>query len=542
MGLDSIVVGKIYFLEMMLIGISSVGVGSCSGVFLSKFFQMIVFKVAGFNVDVKFNVTMDSILYTLIIFMTIFLFFSIKGFINILRSSVIDLLKDSKKSDNMPKITIITYIIAVFSLILIFYGYYLIANDSGKSVETLICICVGTYGLYGSIFPIILNILIKRKSFLYSSESIIMINSLAYRVKKNYRTYAVISILIACTITVLGLAVSLKKLYSTSIENSELYSISFLSKEEINNKENIEKVIEKIGDEKYKLSTTVLKVNVKEDDIDKSSDDELILLSYTQLRNILKTSRCKEELNNIDKSMVEDNNIIYIKRPGTLVSSIRKKDIKIGSKVFKIANKNIRLKTLGSALNYPTVVVSDDNYNKLVGYGEKIKFFGLKVENEEKFLDDDNIKYLNKQLSDYVNMERTKVNVGVYELKKVDYLRVVYAIGAFLFLVFMLAVASIIYIKIYSDANEDKSKYKILKDIGIEKRKIRKSINREMLLVHFIPVVIGGAHSYFAIKSLGEMLSIDLTMAFLWSMVIAIILFGVNSIISIKNFKRIVEV
>ena len=34
MGLDSIVVGKIYFLEMMLIGISSVGVGSCSGVFL----------------------------------------------------------------------------------------------------------------------------------------------------------------------------------------------------------------------------------------------------------------------------------------------------------------------------------------------------------------------------------------------------------------------------------------------------------------------------------------------------------------------------
>ena len=253
MGLDSIVVGKIYFLEMMLIGISSVGVGSCSGVFLSKFFQMIVFKVAGFNVDVKFNVTMDSILYTLIIFMTIFLFFSIKGFINILRSSVIDLLKDSKKSDNMPKITIITYIIAVFSLILIFYGYYLIANDSGKSVETLICICVGTYGLYGSIFPIILNILIKRKSFLYSSESIIMINSLAYRVKKNYRTYAVISILIACTITVLGLAVSLKKLYSTSIENSELYSISFLSKEEINNKENIEKVIEKIGDEKYKV-------------------------------------------------------------------------------------------------------------------------------------------------------------------------------------------------------------------------------------------------------------------------------------------------
>ena len=103
MGLDSIVVGKIYFLEMMLIGISSVGVGSCSGVFLSKFFQMIVFKVAGFNVDVKFNVTMDSILYTLIIFMTIFLFFSIKGFINILRSSVIDLLKDSKKSDNMLK-------------------------------------------------------------------------------------------------------------------------------------------------------------------------------------------------------------------------------------------------------------------------------------------------------------------------------------------------------------------------------------------------------------------------------------------------------
>lgn len=49
--------------------------------------------------------------------MAIFLFMSIKGFISIVRSKIVDLLNASKKQEKMPKVNILIYIIAIISLI-----------------------------------------------------------------------------------------------------------------------------------------------------------------------------------------------------------------------------------------------------------------------------------------------------------------------------------------------------------------------------------------------------------------------------------------
>ena len=53
MGVDLKTIGSIYFIEMMLIGIFACVVGISLGALLSKFFQMIIFGLAGFNVKVK---------------------------------------------------------------------------------------------------------------------------------------------------------------------------------------------------------------------------------------------------------------------------------------------------------------------------------------------------------------------------------------------------------------------------------------------------------------------------------------------------------
>ena len=79
MGVDLKTIGKIYFTEMMLIGISASIIGIGVGILFSKFFQMIIFALAGFNIDVKFAITTNSMVSTFIIFMTIFLLMSIKG-------------------------------------------------------------------------------------------------------------------------------------------------------------------------------------------------------------------------------------------------------------------------------------------------------------------------------------------------------------------------------------------------------------------------------------------------------------------------------
>ncbi|GAA0084108.1 FtsX-like permease family protein [Clostridium sp. CTA-7] len=535
MGLDSFVIGKIYFIEMMLIGVSASIIGTIIGVVLSKFFQIVVFKIADFNIDVSFNVSINSIIYTILIFMCIFLFMSIKGFISIVRSRIVDLLNESKKQEKMPKVNFLIYIIAIISLILIGYGYYLVDKEATNAVKTLILVCIGTYGLFGAVFPIIFNFLVNKKSILYKGSNIITINNLAYRLKKNYTVYATIAILTATTTTVLGTAFSMKTTYENSQKNITLYSLAIASTDNFDTKK-ISNILNNVGEEKYSLSTKVVKVNSTLKDVPQHENDEYIVISYENLVNILKANGDEKNLEKFNEDMVQGKKAIYIERPGTLMSLLTNiKDITLNDIPFEVS-ESTRVRVFGEALNYSTVVVNNDEYENLKETSTELNFYGSKIENEEEILSGIN------EIGEYVNLEATKGYYGLYELNKIDWIKFVYAIGGFLFLVMVLAEASIIYIKIYSDANEDKQKYKTLLSIGASKKDISKSINSEVTLFYFIPLSVGAINSYFAINVLADFMKENLNSVYLLSLIICTIIFAINCIISIIGFKKIIGI
>lgn len=535
MGLDSSVIGKIYFIEMMLIGVSASIIGTTIGVVLSKFFQIVVFKIADFNIDVTFNVSLNSIIYTVAIFMCIFLFMSIKGFISIVRSKIVDLLNANKKQEKMPKVNFLIYVIGIISLFLIGYGYYLVNEEAMNALKTLVLVCIGTYGLFGAVFPIVFNFLINRKSILYKGSNIVTINNLAYRFKKNYTIYATIAILTATTTTVLGTAFSMKTTYENSQRNITLYSLALSSTDEFNSEEIADKLKE-VGEEKYSLNTKVLKVNSTLKDVPQYQNDEYIVVSYDNLSNILKANGDEKDLDKFNEKMVEGNNVIYIERPGTLMSFLANtNDITLNDVKFNVS-ESTRIRVFGEALNYSTIVVNNDEYEKLKETATEINFYGIKIENEE------NIINVIDKIGKNLNLETTHGFYGQFELKTIEWVKFVYAIGGFLFLVMALAEASIIYIKIYSDANEDKQKYKTLLSIGASKKDISKSISREVALFYFIPLVVGAIHSYFAINALADFMKENLNFVYLLSLVICIAIFIVNCIISIIGFKKIIGI
>lgn len=541
MGLDSTVVGKIYFIEMFLIGLSSCIVGLGVGSILSKFFQMIVIKIAGFTVDIAFNVTFNSIIYTFAIFMGIFLLMSIKGFVSIVRSSIIELLNAGKKEDKIPKITFLTYIAATISVILIIYGYYIVLKDNNNAIITLLLVCLGTYGLFGSVMPIVFKFLINKKSILYKGENIITINSLSYRLKKNFATYATIGILTASTVTVLGTSAAIKKSYTESYANDTLYSVSFYSKEDINT-EKIKGIFTSVGNEKFEIKTKALIAKSTLKEVDQYKNSDYIVLSYEQVSDILRANKNEESFKKINEDMVSADKVIYVERPGTLASIIMERDLTVNDIPFTVSEDKVRMRILGSTLNYPTIIVNDENYEKIKKSSSEINFYGLKISNEEKLLDDDIKIKISNELNTFINPENIKGKIGIDSAHSIEWMKIVYAIGTFLFLVFILAEASIIYIKIYSDAREDKSKYKILLNIGASNKEIRKSINKEVALFYFIPTTIGLIHSYFAINALGKFLRLDLNVIFIISIFIFLIIFSISGFLSANRFKKIVEV
>ncbi|WP_294389753.1 ABC transporter permease [uncultured Clostridium sp.] len=96
--------------------------------------------------------------------------------------------------------------------------------------------------------------------------------------------------------------------------------------------------------------------------------------------------------------------------------------------------------------------------------------------------------------------------------------------------------------KIYSDANEDKEKYNTLSKIGADKKDISKVINKEVMMFYILPFIVGGIHSFFAIKVLSDFMSENLFSFYLISLLVCILIFGLLAVLSINSFKKIIKI
>lgn len=87
--------------------------------------------------------------------------------------------------------------------------------------------------------------------------------------------------------------------------------------------------------------------------------------------------------------------------------------------------------------------------------------------------------------------------------------------GGFLFtgfllgISFLLGVALIIYYKQYSEGHEDKKSYKILQEVGMSQKAVKKTINSQTLfLVFFMPLAMATLAFFVALVMLKQMLMV----------------------------------
>ena len=79
-------------------------------------------------------------------------------------------------------------------------------------------------------------------------------------------------------------------------------------------------------------------------------------------------------------------------------------------------------------------------------------------------------------------------------------------LGIMLSIVFLFAAVLIIYYKQISEGYEDKSRFEIMQKVGMTKREIRKSINSQILVVFFLPLIAAGCHLAFAFPLIQKLL------------------------------------
>lgn len=533
-GLDSKIIGKMYFIENMLIGISSCVIGILIGIVTSKFFQVTVLKIAGYKLDVTFEVSLKGVAYTAAVFLSIFLLITIKGFFNIAGSKIIDLLNESKKSENIDKVNAFTYIIAIISIIILLTGYY-ISTASRSNIAyafgATILVVIGTYGFFGSILSIVFNLLMGNKKILYKGENIITLSNLSFRLRKNYRTFATIAVVIATTITVLGTSVSMKKIYDNSVKNAGIFNIAVISYNPIS-KDDVNFTIKKDN-----ISGSIgVKIIGVEDELSSYDNNINSIIKYSDFKKLLKINGEEEVLKEIEKQSLNNKRCISVKKPGTLISFVGDSNkYKLNGKTYNVS-KRVSATVLGMAFDTALVVISDDNYLELENSAESIYFYGIKLK------DNNLTESIAEKLMSNLSSSDTFIYNSNTQIERFTWLKFVYAVGAFLFLVFIMAAASILYMKMYSDAMEDKDKYRILKDIGASSKDIINSIRKEISLVYLIPLVLAAAHSYFAINVLANYLETDLIAVYIISLATCFIVFAVLCISTISAFRKIIKI
>ncbi len=107
MGIDNYKIAFIFASEGLLLGIMSLVIGLMLGILFSKLFMMMLAKVALLNIRIDFFVSKKAILETIILYSIILGITFLKGYLDIIRTNLIDLMNSLKRKKSFPKLIIL---------------------------------------------------------------------------------------------------------------------------------------------------------------------------------------------------------------------------------------------------------------------------------------------------------------------------------------------------------------------------------------------------------------------------------------------------
>lgn len=534
MGISSARIGLIFAIESLFLGITAVGGGLLAGILVSKLFFMALARMALLNVTINFFIPVGGIYELLITFGVIFVSLSVRNFISVARSRLIDLINDSKKEEGAPRLKAVRGALAV---LLIGLGYFI--SVKYFTVVTMILIVAlvvaGTYWFFGSFMPAVLLLLLRNKKILYKGSRIVSINNLAWRLRSNYTSLAVLAVIAATTITSFGTSLSLKYYIENTKNLQYPYSFSYISPDEAVN-ERVEKTVDASSHRLLlKERLNFLKLDAVRYQDAGSAPFNLLAISWSEY------VRLSADLSavNGEKPPVLDppggNDAYYIPAPVTVASLNYGKKLNYGGGTVNII-KAVKVPVFGVGTNgtMPCVIVSDSKYAGLRSAYKENGFIGLTVSDAEKS------EVLASELSAVLPKSAGFVSYVDRFRTLFSFIGLFFFLGVFMSVVFIFATGSIMYFKLLSEGMADRHKYETLGKIGMSREEIRGSVASQVGMSLITPLLLGIVHSLFAIRVLKQILNYDLTVPALAAIMVFAVFYGAFYIMTTKKFTDMV--
>lgn len=109
-------------------------------------------------------------------------------------------------------------------------------------------------------------------------------------------------------------------------------------------------------------------------------------------------------------------------------------------------------------------------------------------------------------------------------------------------MVFILASGSILFMKLYNDAFEEKEHYLVMRKMGFDERQLQKSIARELSSAYVLPFAVMSIASYFSVMALEKVMHTELLAINILSVLVVFVIFLGCYLLSVALYEKNVGV
>lgn len=538
MGMSNPKIGSLYLIEISFAGMTALAMGIGFGALFAGLFQMIMGTVSDIAVDVQLGFSLQAVKMTSVSFLLMYLFFALKGFWNITHSSVLNMILAAKHNEYLHVKRVILLLKAILGAAVLVSGYYY-ANKGGRydmvtnSLFAVVLVIIGVYLLFGGLIPLVFQMLAAYKGFLYRGQRCLWINQTIFRIRKNYRTYAMVCIMGICSITALATGFAMRNRYENIIAFDSQYTFQFLSSQS-----DIAQTAEALLREKdtimYQSALCAL-----------SPDSAQLLSSYSDVRQMHLLLSYSDVVRAAQEGGMTfayeepaDNEVYYLSHL-VLMSFIadgEAEPVTIADKTY-YQTQRIMIPYLGYLQKELgcLYVVSDREYERLRAQSALYYICNYKLADDTVFWEaraacDGIVSNTEENYTARVAIDPSS-NEG-------EWIKALYSICIFMFLVFIVASGCIMFMKLYNDSFEETERYSVLRKLGISTKTLSASIAHELMTAYLLPFVVMAISAYFSVLALGKMMRADLSAIYIVSTVVVLIVFVLFCGLSIAVCQR----
>ena len=561
LGLDRKNIQLLSLIELVIFAFVSVTLGIILGMIFHRISFALLLGLIQYSIGIEYSLQIGSIFY---VYFTLAIIFALVFFINATRlymSRPLELLNEKKKGEKQGRFVAFRAIVGLVML----GTAYTMSQAIESPVKALLyfflavlLVVIATYILFDAGSIALLALLQKNKKLFYKPTNFISISNLKFRMRKNAAGLASVCVLSTMVLVTLATTVALQK--GTTEKLDQNYPTAYSAIGYIINQSEVNKypeIVQQIkAQSKGKLSNERSYLSVLRFGSRTEKGFDLTGVHSGDSPAAMLTIISVDEYNRLfgTKYSVGDKEIIL----GLVKGNVTKVDeVKTWSVVF---NATLKVKEMIDASAYKKVMpqlpyVSDNIYVAIVQDPMKFMepsvgkamYYSLWDTTTEFSQRDAEFQAYQKVANQYKNSSLLLASKNEAAKELYSFMGSLLFVGALLSIAFFIGAALVIYYKQISEGYEDRDRFVILQKLGIDQKTIKKSINRQVLIVFFLPLVMAFIHTAFAFKmyrKIIELFGVDGSVTLNATMVIGAIFVVVYLVvyqITSRSYFRIIK-